>query len=148
MAPASHIRVRMCRVPGQRRRGFTLIELLMVTVILSILAMLVARPIAKAREKAMVAAAEAQVRHALDAAQQYQIVQGRLPTSVAELSTMGYRESADVKICHIDYPGDASYLLIQARHRGTGVVVQGLFEKTGTSLQTLTAAEASPACVD
>jgi prepilin-type N-terminal cleavage/methylation domain-containing protein len=118
--------------PGSRRLlrarpGFTLLELVIVTVILSILALIVAGPVQRVRHRAMVTAARMDVRNAVGAAERHNIIEATLPATLAELAASGFHPSADIVFCRYEYvpgasPADA-YLILEARHRGTSMGV-------------------------
>lgn len=111
------------------RSGFTLIELLVTTVILAILAMIVAKPIGQARENAMTVAAKAHVRHVINVVEQHQAITGRMPSRLQELEPYGYAgDTRDIMVCWFelsDRPGTTDdYVTIEARHRRGDKVVQ------------------------
>lgn len=85
------------------RAGLTLVELLIVTVILGALALLVAKPIAKARDEAMIAAAKAQVRNTTSAIERHLAVTGNLPRSLDDLAPYGYADSRNIELCGFIY---------------------------------------------
>lgn len=131
------------------RHGFTLIELLIATVILAILAMIVARPLGKARERAMTAAAQMQVRNLVSVIDQYEIVTGRLPRALSELTSSGYEDSGEIEVCWFEYsPGGEAgpYVLIEARHRRGMSVVQTRHPIYGGRLDVIDRAAATGPC--
>lgn len=105
---------------GQCRQGFTLVELLIVTVVLGILAMVVAKPIGKARQRAMETAARAEMRTMMQAIDHYEIVHNRLPARVTELASAGYEPSRQFVVCIFSTtnPPTGPVVHIVARHRG------------------------------
>lgn len=113
----------------ESRSGFTLMELLVTTVILAILAMIVARPLSRARDNAMTAAAQLHVRNVINYVEQHEAVTGRLPRRLRDLEPYGYAgDTRDVVICWFEYSGGSAatgdYVLIEGRHRRGEHVVQ------------------------
>lgn len=112
--------------PGvlRARVGFTLLELLLVTVILSLLAVIVAGPVGRARERAMHAAAKSELAQAIRAVEFYQgLNQGRLPATVADLAAVDYTPAPQVQVCRFVRTDAAvpaeRYVTIDMRHRGS-----------------------------
>ena len=92
---------------------------MIVTVILSILALIAVRPLREARQNAMVAAAKSEVREVSGALSRHQVVTGLLPDNVGALESAGYTPSREVEICAF-LPrvtnGRVVAILIQGRH--------------------------------
>jgi type II secretory pathway pseudopilin PulG len=105
--------------------GFTLIELLLITVVLGILATIVAPYFQRAREQAVLALVQADVRQLVESVETYSSLNlGRLPTSVEEVESGGsYVPSQDVEYCVFTYvprrPGEGPYIVALASHPGT-----------------------------
>jgi prepilin-type N-terminal cleavage/methylation domain-containing protein len=123
-----------CRLPaGQRDRsvtgagrsrcarpGFTLLELIIVTALLSLLALIAAGPVMRARERAMVAAARAEIAQLTRSVAHFEAVNARLPQSLADLDGADLYEQAKVEICRFELTSAAgsepAHLIIEARH--------------------------------
>jgi prepilin-type N-terminal cleavage/methylation domain-containing protein len=106
------------------RGGFTLLELLLVTVILSLLAVIVAGPVGRARERAMHAAAKSDLAQAIRAVEFYRgLNQGRLPATVADLAAVDYTPAPQIQVCRFVRTDAAvpaeRYVTIDMRHRGS-----------------------------
>ncbi len=102
--------------------GFTLIELLIVTMIISLLAMLASIPVRRVRERAMVAAARQEVRQALTAVGMYEALNADLPRKIGDLDDIGYHEGGGVVFCTFQFTaglgrGD-EYVTVEAKHIG------------------------------
>lgn len=126
--------------PAPGRRGFTLIELLLVTVVLGILATIVSPYFARAREQAIMARMQADVRQLMDGVEVFaQMNQGRWPVSLAEVEAGGsYVHSGDVEYClFVSVPrGPASdpYVLAIAAHPGTTGKILILYPRWGSRM--------------
>lgn len=113
------------------RAGFTVIELMIVTVVIAILALLVAGPLTKAREGAMDAASRVELRRAMDAVEMSTAVHGALPSSVTALTAHGFRPGKDVAWCMFQRvePGDGSgsYVAMEVQHVGSPTRVRARY---------------------
>jgi prepilin-type N-terminal cleavage/methylation domain-containing protein len=111
--------------PRMRARpGFTLLELMLVTVILSLLALVAAGPIGRARDRAMNAAARADMARAIRAVEFYQAMNhGQMPATVAELASADYTPGAQIQVCRFqrtDAPSASGRsVTMDLRHRGS-----------------------------
>jgi len=109
--------------PGAR--GFTLIELLLVTVVLGILAMIVAPYFGRARERAYLAQMQADARHLMEGVETYlSLNDGSFPTSIADLeANSAFTHTTDVQYClftSVPRTGVRDpYVLAMAGHAGT-----------------------------
>lgn len=109
----------------RRRAGFTLIELLLVTVVLGIIANIVAPYFQRAREQALVALVQADVRQMLEGVESYiALNDGAWPSSLEEVEAGGsYVPSDGVEYCaFVSVPrasGREPYVVALAAHRGT-----------------------------
>ena len=106
-----------------RRPGFTLLELMIVTAVLGILALLAVGRVQKSRERAMVTAAKMDMKNAMKAATMYEILNGRLPSSRADLESQGYTRSREIIYCTFQLiPGatpEEDVIYMAAMHRGS-----------------------------
>ena len=106
-----------------RRPGFTLLELMIVTAILSILALLAVGKVQQSRERAMVTATKMDLKNAMKAATMYEIANGHLPASRADLESVGYTRSRDIIYCTFQLIPGATHaedvLYMAAMHRGS-----------------------------
>ncbi|MGW8265166.1 MAG: type II secretion system protein [Longimicrobiales bacterium] len=109
--------------PGAR--GFTLIELLLVTVVVGILAMIVAPYFGRARERAYLAQMQAEARHLMEGVETYlSLNNGAFPTSIADLeANSSFTHTTDVQYCvFTSVPRTAvrdPYIIAMAGHAGT-----------------------------
>jgi prepilin-type N-terminal cleavage/methylation domain-containing protein len=106
------------------RGGFTLIELMLVTMILSVLAILAAGPVIKARQRAMTAAARVDLARAIRAVEVYQAVNhGQLPSAMGDLASVDYAPSPQIVVCffrrHDAATAPERYVEIDMKHRGS-----------------------------
>lgn len=139
------------RAPEQARAGFTLIELLIVTCVLAILAMIAVHPLQKARERAMLSAAQAQLRNTLGAAERYHVIHGRFPSDLEQLEETGYAASRSVSVCAFEIlpsPAGGSDLNIQVVHRGAEQVVSTMASLGAPAMRTIPLESAAPGCRD
>lgn len=137
--------------PRTSANGFTLLELMIVTVVLSILALIVAQPLSEARERAMVAAAQGHMRATISAVEQFRIVHGQLPRTVADLAEFGVTGTQPVAICAFTFvPAsgpDPAHVAIEVKHRASESVVRTR-QPDGTGTEVIAQADASPSCRD
>jgi prepilin-type N-terminal cleavage/methylation domain-containing protein len=114
------------------RTGFTLVELLLVTIIIGILASIAAPFVQAARDKALVAAARADLRNIQNAIESYVTMESRWPTTLTDLTDKDYFTSTpNVSVCYfIPIPASswrpASVLLLLA-HEGSTTMVYTLY---------------------
>ena len=90
------------QTPGQGdRRGFTLIELLLVTVILGVLASIVSPYFDAARERAVAAMMQTDLRNMMEGVEIYSLLNdGAFPSSVEDLVEKStYNQTEEVEYC-------------------------------------------------
>lgn len=123
---------------------------MIVTVVLSILAMIVARPLGAARERAMVAAAQGQMRNTISAIEQYVVINGQLPRRLTDLESVGIGRGGSVEVCWFEYStgagGQEPYVLVEARHRASKSVVQTRHPVYNGRMDVIPKAEATGPC--
>ena len=102
--------------------GFTLIELLIVTMIISLLAMLASVPVRQVRDRAMVTAAKQEVRQALTAVGMYEALNADLPREIGDLDDIGYHEGGGVVFCKFQFTAATrrrdEFITVEAKHIG------------------------------
>jgi prepilin-type N-terminal cleavage/methylation domain-containing protein len=105
------------------RQGVTLVELLITTVIIGILAMAVALPLNKARQSAMMATVQVELRGVMDAIEAYRSDQMVLPGSVDDLVAWGYGVANNIAYCRFEITpvgtGGDAHVLLEAQHIAT-----------------------------
>ena len=112
-----------------RNQGFTLIELLLVTVVLGVLASIVAPLFSQAREQAYLSQMQGDVRHLMEGVENYiSLNSGSFPTSVGELeSGSTFTRTRDVEYCmFFSVPRSRvrePYVIAMAGHRATSTKV-------------------------
>lgn len=112
------------------RPGFGLPRLLVATLAVAILALVVAVRTQDTRERAMIAAAEAELLTLMTAIDKYQSLYSALPKRLSDLNRVGYRESSGVLICtftyHYGQNHRADYIELESKHRSarTSVVAR------------------------
>lgn len=110
-------------------RGFTLIELLLVTVVLGIMAIIVAPYFGRARERAYLAQMQADARHLMEGVETYlSLNDGSFPTSIADLEARStFAHTTDVQYCLFvavpRTPGREPYIIATAGHAATTIKV-------------------------
>ncbi|MFC1660170.1 type II secretion system protein [Gemmatimonadota bacterium] len=113
------------RGPARSSTGFTLIELLLVTVVLGILATIVAPYFQQARERAILTLVQADMRQLVEGIEAFSNMnEGRWPTSLEEVESGGsYVPSQGVEYCLFQYvpprSGRGAYVVALAGHPGT-----------------------------
>jgi prepilin-type N-terminal cleavage/methylation domain-containing protein len=107
------------------RGGFTLIELLLVTVILGLLATIVAPYFGAARERAIASQMQADMRNMMEGVETYILLNnGAFPSSVEELvEGSTYNQSSDIEYCmFLPVPPSSfreGYVIAMTGHPGT-----------------------------
>ena len=126
--------------PRPGRRGFSLMELLLMTVVLGILASIVAPYFVRAREGAVVAVMEADVHELMEGMEIYATLHdGRWPTSLADVQSDGtYAPSGEVRYCAFlsipASPGRGPYVLAIAGHPDSTVKILVLYPIWGSRM--------------
>jgi len=124
--------------PRSRPQGFGLLELLLVTVVLGIVASIVAPYFVRARERAVVAVMEADAHALMEGLETYATLnEGRWPPSLAELeSGSTYAPTRSVRYCAFvsvpTSPGRGPYVLAIAGHPDTTVKILILYPIWGS----------------
>jgi len=126
--------------PDSRRGGFTLIELLLVTVILGVLASIVAPYFGRVRERAYLAQMQVDSRHLMDGVESYlSLSDGSFPTSLNDLETgSSFTRTRDVEYCLFvavpRTPGREPYVISQAGHAATTTKVFFVYPLWGSRI--------------
>lgn len=122
------------------RRGFTLIELMLVTVIVGVLASIVAPYFVQARERAYLAQMQADVRHLIEGVETFvSLNNGSFPTSIADLEALStYTPTRDVEYCLFTAvpraPGRDPYIIALAGHAATTTKVFIVYPTWGSRI--------------
>lgn len=111
---------------------------------LGILALVAAIPLGKAREKAMVSAAKAELRQLVYAIELYQTERYVLPPTLAALRS--FSRSGDIRICTFAVGEGAGGPTIQlaAQHRGSKTRVSSVYPDEAVSFQERTVGAVCP----
>lgn len=132
-------------------RGFTLIELLFVTLIIGILAMIMALSITTFRDRAMVATTRADVREALNGIELYRVTAFTLPSDLNELVQSGFFTSSNnVRYCTFEMATNdegIDVIRIEAHHVGSSTLLSAEYSPEGRTMEESPwdGAECSPA---
>ncbi|MBI4408629.1 MAG: hypothetical protein HY561_02895 [Gemmatimonadetes bacterium] len=119
---------------------------MIVTLILGILAMLVAPPLSRAREKSMVAATKGELYHATRAIDRYVLLNESWPTSVEDLRNVGYYyQSENIKYCTFQYTpasgGQEATVRLEAMHLRSKTLVTTVYPTWGGRMEESQVAE-------
>lgn len=98
-------------------------ELMIVTVIIGILAMMVAIPVNNARENAQITSVRVELRHVMTAIEMYAGARAEPPGSLDELVVVGYEPAHNIAYCRFEVvdigPPADRYVLLEAQHIAT-----------------------------